>query len=68
MNLFAAVAVGWTVGEIAVALIVVLAIVAVVVVITRGMGVAIPGWLIQVFWIVVAAAVGILAVRFLLSL
>jgi hypothetical protein len=35
---------------------------------TRAAGVTIPGWLVQILWIVLAAICAILAVRFLLSL
>jgi hypothetical protein len=58
----------WGFGQIAVAIIIVLAVIAVVYVITRAMGVTIPAWLLQVIGIVIMAAVGILAIRFLLSL
>ena len=59
----------WGLGELVIALIIFGAIVAIAYVILRhAMGVTIPQWLINVFWIVVAAAVGIIAIRFLLSL
>jgi hypothetical protein len=58
----------WGIGEISVTIIIVAAIIAVVFVITRAMGVPIPGWVITVFWIVVAAFVAIVAIRFLLTL
>jgi hypothetical protein len=58
----------WTFGELAVAIIIAIAIIAVVVVFTRAAGVSIPGWLVQILWIVLAAVCAILAVRFLLSL
>ncbi len=60
---------GWgLVGQIAIAVIVVAAIVAVVFIIIRKMGVAIPDWVIQIFWILVLAVVGVLAIKFLLGL
>jgi hypothetical protein len=58
----------WTFGVLAVAIIIAIAIIAVVVVFTRAAGVSIPGWLVQILWIVLAAVCAILAVRFLLSL
>jgi hypothetical protein len=58
----------WSFGELAIAIIVAIAVVAVVVVFTRAAGVTIPGWLVQILWIVLAAICAILAVRFLLSL
>lgn len=49
-------------------LIIVVAVVAVVYVIFKAMGWTIPQWLVQVFMIIAAAAVGIIAIKFLLSL
>ncbi len=59
---------GWGIGEIAVAIIIVAAVVAVVFVALRKFNVAIPEWVVQIFWIMVVAVVCILAIRFLLSL
>ncbi len=59
---------GWTFGEIIIALIIIAACLGILFVVTRAMGVAIPGWVIQIGWILVAAVLGILAIRFLLSL
>lgn len=58
----------WGFGEFAIALIIVIAIVAVVFAAARGMGVAIPSWVIHVGWIVLAAFVCIFAIRLLLSM
>ena len=68
MNLALAVAGAWSVGQIAVTVIVVAAIIAVVFVITKAMGVPIPPWVVTVFWICLAAFVAIFAIRFLLSM
>lgn len=38
------------------------------IIITKAFGVTIPQWLIQVFWIVVAVAIGVIAIKFVLSL
>lgn len=61
-------ALGWTFGELAIALVIVLAVIAVVYVATKAFGIPIPQWLIQIVAIVVVAAVAIIAIRFLLSL
>lgn len=59
---------GYTFGEIAVALIIIAAVVAVVYVALHQFGVAIPPWVIQIMWICVVTVVAIIAIRFLLSL
>ncbi len=59
---------GYTFGEIAIAIIIIAAVVAVVYIALRQFGVAIPPWVIQIFWVMCVAVVAILAVRFLLSL
>jgi uncharacterized protein (DUF983 family) len=59
---------GMSVGQIAIAIVVIAAIVAVVFVALRQFNVAIPSWVVHVFWILVVAAVCILAIRFLLTL
>jgi hypothetical protein len=56
------------IGQWAIWAVAVLAVLAIVYVAARAFGVAIPGWLIQVLWIVLAAVVCILAIRFVLSL
>lgn len=38
------------------------------VILTKAMGVVVPAWLIQVFWILVAVFVFVIAVKLLLSL
>lgn len=58
----------WSIGEIAIAIIIVAAVVAIVYVALAKFGVAIPGWVVQVFWIVVVAAVCIFAIRLLLGM
>lgn len=59
---------GWSIGEIAIAIVIIAAVVAVVYVALKQFGIAIPQWVIQIFWIIVVAIVAILAIRFLLSL
>lgn len=57
---------GWGVGELAIAVIVIAAVVAVVWVALRQYGVAIPAWAQHVFWILVVAFVCVLAVKVLM--
>jgi hypothetical protein len=58
----------WTFTQIAIAIIIIAAIVAVVFVALRQFNVQIPQWAINVFWILVVAVVCILAVKFLSQL
>lgn len=51
----------------AITVILVAAVVAIVFVACRAMGVAIPGWVVQVFWILVIAVVCIFAIKLLLG-
>ncbi len=59
---------GYTIGQIAIAVIVIAAIVGIVYVALRQSGVVIPEWVKQVMWIVVAAFVCVFAVKVLLTL
>lgn len=59
---------GWSVADLAICLVVVAAIVALVYVAFRQFGIAIPGWVQQVFWIVVVAFVIVVAIKFVASL
>ncbi len=59
---------GYSIPELIKWLIIVCAIVAVAWVAFRAMGVAPPGWAIQIFWIVVIAAVALIAISILMSL
>lgn len=58
----------WGVGEIAIAVVIIAAIVALVYVALRKFGVAIPDWVQQCFWICVVAIVVISCIRLVLSL
>lgn len=58
----------WGIGEIATAIIVCLAIIGIVIIISKVMGFVIPQWVWQILMIVVAAVVAIIAIRFLLTL
>lgn len=55
------------IGGLAVMVILVAAVVAIVFVACRQMGVAIPAWVIQIFWILIVAVVCIAAIKFLLG-
>lgn len=59
---------GWTLTDLAVAVVVVAAVIALVVVALRQFGVAIPGWVQQVFWIIVVAFVVVAAIKIVASL
>lgn len=58
----------WSIGHIAIAIVVIAAIVALVYVALREFGVSIPGWVIQCFWIVVVAMVVIFCIKFVMTL
>ena len=68
LPLFAQGMVSGTVVYYAVAIILIAAVIGVVFVITRQMGVTIPPFIVTICWIVLAAAIGILAIRFLAGL
>lgn len=57
----------WTLGEIAIAVVIALALVAIVYIATKAMGVTIPQWLIQIVLVCVVAVVAVLAIKFILS-
>ncbi len=59
---------GYTVAHWIIMIIILAAVIAVMYVVLGRMGVAIPAWVIQIFWILVVAVVGIMAIKFLLSL
>ena len=63
-----AVLAGWSIGQLAIAAVILVAVVAIVWYATRAMGVTIPDWVVKIFWVVVIAVVAILAIKFLLSL
>jgi hypothetical protein len=59
---------GYSIFQIAIAIIFIIAVVAIVLAYTKHAGVQIPPFITTVFWIVVFAAVAIVAIRFLFSL
>lgn len=58
---------GGGIGELAIWIIILAAVVAIVFIATKAMGVSIPSWVIQVFWIVVIAVVCIAAIKLVIS-
>ena len=59
---------GYGLAQIVLAVIIIAALIAICVVAVRGMGLTIPPWAVQIFWIVVIAIVAIVAVKIVLSL
>lgn len=57
-----------SIGQLAIYLIVIFAIVAILMIAVRAFGIKVPPWLTNVIMVVVVAAVLIIAIRFLLSL
>lgn len=66
--LIAQIVAGYSLGQLAIAVVIVAAVVALVYVALRQFGIQIPAWVQQVFWILVVAIVVIAAIRFLLGL
>jgi uncharacterized protein (DUF983 family) len=59
---------GYSLLQVLIAVVIVAGAVAIVYVVLERMGVAIPEWVIRIFWILVVAVVAILALKFLFSL
>jgi hypothetical protein len=59
---------GWDIGSILIAIVVIAAAVGILFIVLRVFGVTVPPWLVQIFWVVVAAFVAVMAIRFVLSL
>ena len=58
---------GWGFPQLIIAIIVIGACIGIMYVALRQFGVAIPAWVVQIFWIVLVAVVAIFAIKFLLS-
>ena len=58
----------WGIGDLAIAVVVIAAIIALVFVALRRFNVAIPAWVVECFWIVVVAFVIIFAIRLVLTM
>lgn len=58
----------WSIGQIAIAIVIIAAVVALVYIALNKFGVAIPDWVKQVFWICVIAFVVIFAIRLVMTM
>ena len=58
----------WDILHIIIAIIIIAAAVGIMYVVLQVFGVSIPQWVVKIFWIVIAAVVGILAIKFLWSM
>ncbi len=61
-------AAGFSIVHWIIVIIVIAAVIGIMFVVLRQMGVDIPPFIVTIFWIVVAAVVGIVAIKFLLSM
>lgn len=68
MMTLAAIVIPGGIAGMAIWVIIVAAIVAIVFIACRAMGVAIPPWVVQVFWVVIIAIVCVFAIKLLLSI
>jgi hypothetical protein len=68
MTTIAQIAGGYSIGQIAIAVVIVAAVVALVVIALRQFGIAIPPWVVQVFWVIVVAFIVICAIKLVLSM
>lgn len=57
----------WSIGQLAIFVIVICGIVGIVLVVSKQMGVSVPPFLVKILWIIFAVIVGVVAVKFLLS-
>jgi hypothetical protein len=62
------VAAGWTFGQVIIAIIVIAACVGILLVACNQFGIQIPGFVIQIFWIVLCAGIAIFAIRLILGM
>ncbi len=58
----------WGIGDIVIAIVIIAAVVGVMYVALQQFGVTIPPFIVKIFWIVVAAIIAIVAIRFILTL
>ncbi len=58
----------WGIGDIACALLVIAGIVAVFLIASKQLGFTLPPWVIQILWVLAVVFVGILAIKFLMSM
>ncbi len=60
--------ISWSVANIAIAIVIIAALVALVLVALRQFGIAIPAWVQQIFWILIVAFVVIFAIKLLMRM
>lgn len=65
---FTGLGVGWGIGHILIVIILIAAGIAITFLVLKKLGITIPDWVIQIFWICCVATFGILAIKFLFSL
>jgi hypothetical protein len=63
-----AVIAGYSLLQVLIAVVIVAGAVAILYIVLQRMGIAIPDWVVQIFWILVVVLVAILAFKFLFSL
>lgn len=68
MNSLALVLWGYSIGELAIGIIIAAGIIAIVCVILARLKITPPEWFMMIVWIIVAVVVGTVAIRFLMSL
>lgn len=68
MPLLANVLWGYSLGELAIGIIIIAGIVAVVFLVLREMGIVIPAFVARIFWIVVCVFIAIVAIRLLMTM
>ena len=68
MTLLAAIIIPGGIAGLAIWIVIVAAVAAIVFVATKAMGVAIPAWVLNVFWIVIIAVVCVAAIKFVAGL
>ncbi|CEF48303.1 unnamed protein product [uncultured bacterium] len=59
---------GMSLVQLLVLIIVVGGAIAITYIILQQMGIAIPDWLVRIFWVIVAVVIGIFAIQFVMSL
>lgn len=68
MTIELAVIAGYSLLQVLIAVVIVAGAVAILYIVLQRMGIAIPDWVVQIFWILVVVLVAILAFKFLFSL
>lgn len=59
---------GWTIGHVCIAIVVLAGIIALMYIGLNRLGVSIPDWVVQVFWVLIVVVVIVLAIRLLMGL